>query len=348
MKRTLIIGDIHGCYDELRDLLDAAALGADDGVISVGDLVDRGPQPAEVVQWFRARPGAVVLMGNHERKHVRAVFSYSQDVTRLQFGAAYADAVAWMKGLPYYYEAPEVRVVHAAMVPGVPLAAQDEAVLCGSTAGEAILKAAVPSRWWHEHYDDATPIAFGHHVVGPEPLLRDGKIFGLDTGACHGERLTALSVPDFRIYSVPARADHWRATARAYQVAVLRTRPWATMSWRKLDEALAARADDRVDTTTAELTAYLGAVAAWAAAIRGLIPALYERVAVIAEGLKAAHGDAGYQAAAVAHAAKPLLFLHARGRLGLDAIEARCATPAATLALAAKLELDATGAPPLP
>src|SRR5262250_33966 len=108
--RTLIIGDIHGCYDELRDLFDAVALVADDRVVSVGDLVDRGPQPGEVVRWFRERAGAVVIMGNHERKHVRQVFSYSQEITRLQLGDGYADAVAWMRGLPYFFETPEVRV----------------------------------------------------------------------------------------------------------------------------------------------------------------------------------------------------------------------------------------------
>src|SRR5689334_8305953 len=121
MARILVIGDIHGCYAELLELFDVAALASTDTVVSVGDLVDRGPEPAEVVRWFRARPGAVVLMGNHERKHVRSVFSYSQDITRLQFGTEYADAVAWMRGLPYYWESPELRVVHAALVPGVPL-----------------------------------------------------------------------------------------------------------------------------------------------------------------------------------------------------------------------------------
>lgn len=81
--RTLIVGDIHGCYRELLELFDNAALGADDIVVSVGDLVDRGPDPAAVVRWFRAREHAVVLMGNHERKHVRQVFSYSQEITRV-------------------------------------------------------------------------------------------------------------------------------------------------------------------------------------------------------------------------------------------------------------------------
>lgn len=341
MKRTLIIGDIHGCHAELMELFDRAALAADDIVISVGDLVDRGPEPSEVVAWFRARPGAVVLMGNHERKHVRAVFSYSQEVTRLQLGERYADDVAWMKGLPYFHETPEVRVVHAALEPGVPLAEQDPAILCGSTAGETLLKEKIAQRfgagWWHEHYTDDVPVVFGHHVTGAEPLLRDGKVYGIDTGACHGLRLTALSVPDFTLYSVPARADHWPVIARRYQLPLLRAKPWATMSWKKLAETVADRIDDRIELGVGEANEYLAAVTAWAASIRALIPQLLERVDAIATELRATHGDAGFQAAAAAHPAKPLLFLHARGRLSIGDIETRCATPAATFALAEKL-----------
>src|SRR5881394_2844155 len=54
----------------------------DDLLVSVGDLVDRGPAPGEVVRLFRERPNSVVVMGNHERKHVRGIFSYAQEITR--------------------------------------------------------------------------------------------------------------------------------------------------------------------------------------------------------------------------------------------------------------------------
>ena len=332
----MIIGDIHGCYDELLDLFDVCALAPDDLVVSVGDLVDRGPNPGDVVRWFRARAGAIVLMGNHERKHVRSVFSYSQEVTRLQLGERYADDVAWMRGLPYYHETPAIRVVHAAMLPGIPLAQQQETVLCGSASGAAVLRAAIPDAWWHERYTDPIPIAFGHHVTGAQPLLRDDRIYGLDTGACHGLRLTALSLPDFRLYSVPARADHWAQVARTYQVPVLRARPWATMPWAKLDAAIAEQLDDRVAPATDTAT-YLAQVSAWAASIRALLPALLARVPAIADELRAAHGEQGYAAAAAAHPARPLLFKLARQRLGPDDIAARCATPVATLALARTL-----------
>jgi serine/threonine protein phosphatase 1 len=335
--RTLIIGDIHGCYDELRELFDVAALASDDLVVSVGDLVDRGPDPGAVVRWFRARAGATVLMGNHERKHVRATFSYSQEITKLQLGDSYADDVAWMRGLPYYYETADVRVVHAALLPGVPLADQAEEVLCGSASGEAKLRAAIPDAWWHERYTDAVPVVFGHHVVGPEPLVR-GNVYGIDTGACHGQRLTALSVPDFKLYSVAARADHWAATARRYQVPVLRTRPWPTLSWRKIEEVIA----DREGEAGSDCAAYLADLVAWTKAVRALVPAMRDRVPVLAERLRAEGADPA------AHPAKPLLFLHARNRLALSDIETRCPTPAATLALAAKLGLETSAIPPPP
>lgn len=324
MKRTLIIGDIHGCYTELLDLFDVTALGADDVVVSVGDLVDRGPEPAAVVRWFRQRPASVVVMGNHERKHVRGVFSYSQEVCKLQMGADYEDAVAWMRGLPYYWETPEIRVVHAALMPGVPLAHQDETVLCGSTAGEAILRKAIPDAWWHERYTDSVPVAFGHHVTGNEPLIRDGAIYGLDTGACHGGRLTALSVPDFRIYSVPARADSWAATARTYQVPVLRTKPWATMSWKKLDQTV----KDLETSPAPDAAAYLASITAWATSVRALTSTFIARVETLASELRGDFED---------HPAKPLLFKLARSRLTDKDIAERCTSIDATLALAEKL-----------
>jgi hypothetical protein len=243
-----------------------------------------------------------------------------------------------MRGLPYFHETPEVRVVHAAMTPGRPLAEQPEEILCGSTAGEARLRQAIPDGWWHEHYHDDVPVVFGHHVTGAEPLVRDGKVYGIDTGACHGLRLTALTVPDLRLYSVPARADHWRATRDTYQVPVLRTRAWATMSWGKIDETVADHAAD----AAGDARAYLAAIAAWASAIRALVPTFAAQVAAIAARLGAAHGGPGeaLTAAMEQHPAKRLLFIHARGRLDDAAITSRCGTPALTLALATALELD--------
>ena len=72
--RNVIIGDVHGMFDELVDLLNAVNPATDDRVVFVGDLVDKGPNSPEVVTFLRsfAEDHDVVLVeGNHEDKHRR-------------------------------------------------------------------------------------------------------------------------------------------------------------------------------------------------------------------------------------------------------------------------------------
>jgi len=214
---TLIIGDIHGCYDELQALLDAAAIGADDLILAVGDVVDRGPATGAVTDFFRSRRTAEVVMGNHERKHVRwaageVAPAPSQRIARRELGdAAHADAVAWMAGLPTFRKLPEVLVVHAMMEPGLPVEAQRENVIVGTLSGEAYLKQ-VYDRPWFELYDGELPVVVGHHdLTGrSEPYVRaDQMVYGIDTRCCTGGKLTGLLLPEFRLVSVPAREDYW-------------------------------------------------------------------------------------------------------------------------------------------
>ncbi|WP_106403011.1 metallophosphoesterase family protein [Actinocorallia populi] len=333
MGRIVIVGDIHGCFEELIELLEKVDLRPDDLLISVGDLVDRGPDPGGVVEYFRERPNSVVLMGNHERKHVRGVFSYAQEITRLQLGDRYAETVDWMRTLPYYFENEQVRVVHAAMVPGVPLASQREEVLCGSTRGERELAALFPGGHWHDHYTDAAPVVFGHHVTGREPLIRDGRVFGLDTGACHGWNLTALCVPGFTVHAVPARADHWAAAKRRWQLPVLKSRPWRDHTWQELDQALGRHSP----SADADTRRWLEALEAWAADLRSGFPALVSAARRTAGGLTADELRR--------HPAAPVLFQARDGRLDTTALARRCPTPARTIALAAALGLTLPGPP---
>jgi serine/threonine protein phosphatase 1 len=341
MPRTLVIGDVHGCYDELLALLDAAHFDPTDTLVSVGDLVDRGGQSVEVVRFFRALKGAVVLMGNHERKHVRAVFSYAQEITRLQFGEEYEEARRWMATLPYFYETNEVRVVHAAMIPGVPLPLQKEEILAGTTSGERMLEGIFPTGYWHERYEDAVPVVFGHHVVGPDPFVRDARVFGIDTGACHGDRLTALSLPDLRLYSVAAKEDHWAKTRRTFQVPVLRARVWRTMTWAKLEETHAelARAPEL------ETQAFARALERWIGEVRGALVTIEEAIAAEARRIVEREGEAGFANAARAHPAGPLLFQHHAGRLRPGTLLDRCPTPEHVLDLAARLAVPLDAAP---
>ena len=64
--RRIVIGDIHGHYDGLMSLLEAIAPGSDDMVYLLGDLIDRGPQSAQVVNFIMQSPYHC-LLGNHEQ-----------------------------------------------------------------------------------------------------------------------------------------------------------------------------------------------------------------------------------------------------------------------------------------
>lgn len=335
MQRTLIIGDIHGCHAELLDLLDRAAIGDDDLVVSVGDLVDRGPDPGPVVEFFRARAHSVVLCGNHERKHVRGVLSYSQQITKLQLGARYEDHVRWMATLPYHYETDAVRVVHWGHYPGVPLAEVPEDVRAGTTSGEKHLRERFGERAWYEHYEDERPIVFGHAVVGPEPLVVRDRVFGIDTGACHGMRLTGLLLPELRLVSVPARADHWARVRVAWQVPVLRTLAWPTMTFEQIDRKLRSLRDPELDA------AVIDRIGAWAAALRAAIPDLRARLDAEVARLAAEAGE-GFGRAAAAHPAASWLQRRRAGKLSSEHLG--CASPQQLLALAAALgvSLEAT------
>src|SRR4051812_30507796 len=67
MARTIFIGDVHGCIDELQALWRTLAPAADDTVVLVGDLVAKGPDSQAVVQFAREQ-GCLSVRGNHDAK----------------------------------------------------------------------------------------------------------------------------------------------------------------------------------------------------------------------------------------------------------------------------------------
>ena len=67
MGRTIVIGDIHGCYDELCDLLKLLELRTDDRVIAVGDLIVKGEKNDEILNRFIKDDRFSSVVGNHDR-----------------------------------------------------------------------------------------------------------------------------------------------------------------------------------------------------------------------------------------------------------------------------------------
>ena len=69
MKRQLVMGDLHGCYDALRTLCDAVGLTPADTLITLGDYVNKGPDSRRVIDWLLELDSwltLVPLRGNHD------------------------------------------------------------------------------------------------------------------------------------------------------------------------------------------------------------------------------------------------------------------------------------------
>jgi len=224
--RTIVFGDVHGCLNELDELTYAIKYvqGAD-RLISLGDLMDRGPEPAKCVDLAR-RYGAEVVQSNHDEKHLRYRRHLARKSTDKKYSgqaphlkpedirqnAMLLDAdVAWLEAAPdfIYIEEHNVIAVHAGLLPGRPLDAQPHGVCircrwlteAGEQAssekdeGGRIVQPA-GSTPWASRYDGQHHVVYGHAVWGlDEPRVdeRDGHFrWGIDTGCCYGGHLTAL------------------------------------------------------------------------------------------------------------------------------------------------------------
>ena len=230
--RQLIVGDIHGCYAELCDLLDVAGLSSEDEIIAIGDIVDRGSESPRVLGFFRRQPNARSLMGNHERKHFRSFAgelqpALSQIITRDQLGQGYGAAIEYMRGLPHRLELPGATLVHGFFEPGVPVAEQPLQVIIGTLSGDAHLRERY-AQTWYELCDGEKPLIVGHHdfLRTGQALVYEDRVYGLYTfhrlivggrqEAIHlgagGRQRAPLLHPNLRRHA-PARL-RWRPASR--------------------------------------------------------------------------------------------------------------------------------------
>lgn len=213
--RTLIIGDVHGCLDELHALLARCGRAPDDRVVLVGDLVAKGPDSVGVVRWAR-ESNADAVLGNHDA-HVLQAHHGDSDVRPRHRAIARALApadLAWLEALPLWLrldeagtETPHV-VVHGGLVPGVALVRQEREHLLNlrSITPDGRPSNRLDGTPWAALWPGPEHVVFGHDAV--RGLQRHPFATGLDSGCVYGRELTALVLPSGELVSVPA--------ARAY------------------------------------------------------------------------------------------------------------------------------------
>jgi diadenosine tetraphosphatase ApaH/serine/threonine PP2A family protein phosphatase len=219
MGRTIVIGDIHGCFDELTDLLNRVELAPDDRVVAVGDLIVKGEKNREVLDLFIEDKRFSSVIGNHDRalrqywrgENVSLTKAQKATCAELEFDRErYSEYLRW---LPFIIDLGSHLVVHAGVRPGVRLDQQmasdlTEMRTMGPNPSD---RQGVP---WYEVYRGEKIALFGHWPA-PTPR-RAPRAIGLDTGCVYGGRLTAYVLESEEFVSVPARRayDPPRANSR--------------------------------------------------------------------------------------------------------------------------------------
>jgi diadenosine tetraphosphatase ApaH/serine/threonine PP2A family protein phosphatase len=217
--RIVFVGDIHGCYAELSDLLASIGVGAEDIVVSVGDLVRKGPDVVRVVELWREK-GYLAVLGNNEEKVLRASRNGGSSAPGDQPLLARSDLLDYLSELPIVIDFPrqQLTTVHGGLMPQMQVTASDveahRAALVKlryirreGNGWSVVLKGEERpgDRLWSQEWRGDRYVVYGHTPL-VEPRF-DDQALGLDTGCVYGRRLTAAvwTNGSWMMHSVKAR-----------------------------------------------------------------------------------------------------------------------------------------------
>jgi hypothetical protein len=207
-SRTIVVGDIHGCYDELMELLDEADFERKDRVVSVGDLISKGPKSREVLEIFMTDARFSTVIGNHDLTLRRrwsgedVELKPAQKETHKELKGEKDKYATFLNTLPFIIDLDTHLVVHAGLRPNVELHSQ-------TTGDLTRIRTLGPDResedgtpWYHVYNGEKT-VLFGHWPA--EEPRRGPRAIGLDTGCVYGHTLTAYIIETDEFVSVKAK-----------------------------------------------------------------------------------------------------------------------------------------------
>ncbi|MCM8539551.1 MAG: metallophosphoesterase [Lentisphaeraceae bacterium] len=219
--RTLLVGDIHGCYRELKELLKKVSYDPlSDRLISLGDLVHKGPKAWKVLKFFYEN-NLEVVMGNHDwhflefLKGNKKTYPEAEKIL-LKCEIDKPALIEWMSTFPFYIESDDFIAVHAGFNPDRKKFSNTSnfnmmtARYFDTKNLRMISSTKVDSHklkpWYHEYPPekiDNKITVFGHWA---QPLPRVYKNFRcIDTGCCYGGNLSCLVLPEDKIVKVPSQ-----------------------------------------------------------------------------------------------------------------------------------------------
>lgn len=212
MGKIFAIGDIHGCLENLRKLMDHVLIDRkNDTLVFIGDFIDRGEWSKEVIDYViglkNEYRNVVCLLGNHEQMFLRYLEGVDEELylfnggraTLQSYGILHFDTAEnkkkkipdehkrFFESLKPSYETDNYLFAHAGIRPGV--AFQDQQL-------DDLLW--IRYEFIYSRVDFGKRVVFGHTPL-KSPLIEENKI-GIDTGAVYGGKLTCVELPKIIIY----------------------------------------------------------------------------------------------------------------------------------------------------
>jgi len=233
-NRILVVGDVHGCLDELISLVRTATTEHNCGkpfaaIVLVGDLCNKGPSSAQVVEYVRNQPRWFAVRGNHDDRALAAALGDPACCSKPKYQwvkALSEEDVGWMSELPYTITIPrrmfnahvsgsndseiqnqDVVIVHAGLDPSIPLEQQEtQTMITLRNAIAADADGGNKPKAWAKLWRGPELVIFGHDAK--RGLQQEEYAIGLDSGCVYGKKLTGLILPERELVSVDAVREH--------------------------------------------------------------------------------------------------------------------------------------------
>ena len=213
-KKTLIIGDIHGCFHEFLALLKKTNYTAKTHrLILVGDIISRGPFSLKMLNWVKDHKIEMVR-GNHEQAFLTCFEknkwpSPSLKKLKEEMKGDLKGWVKWLSALPFYIEEKDFLVVHAGLAPNKKLEDSKPFFLMNIRTwdgqGKDIKNEKNPP--WYQFYKKNKLVVYGHWAK--QGLKIRANTIGLDSGCVYGNKLSAVLLPEKIIFQEPALKNYY-------------------------------------------------------------------------------------------------------------------------------------------
>lgn len=243
-RNTFIVGDVHGCLDQLLLLLKIAKYDSSSHrLILLGDLINKGPQSLQTLSWAREKQVDVIL-GNHELKFIRGIETNTPlppvlEKLKQQMGKDLQDWLNWIKSWPTYIEEKNFLAVHGGLTPKEhPRQSPIETLVnirywntttnkmqnidpilenfpspqktkLANKINKSNPQHNIPANCaaWHDLYTDSKLVVYAHWAR--QGLKIKNNSIGLDTGCVYGGPLTGLWLPERKIIQTPKRQTNY-------------------------------------------------------------------------------------------------------------------------------------------